>query len=190
MHTCNSCGLGPSETTFHKCKSRPSGLQPRCVACAKRSRKANWAKHYKSQQDWKRKNRSRVLATARANYAKKPEAWQARSRKWRAENPEKQKQATKSWKQRNHSRVISLNNHRRAKLAKAVGRFTDQEWLARCNEYGRRCAYCRKARPLTRHHLVPLSRGGNNLIENILPACRSCNSRVGTKIVYPEKLPC
>ncbi|HEY8807173.1 MAG TPA: HNH endonuclease, partial [Candidatus Limnocylindria bacterium] len=30
-------------------------------------------------------------------------------------------------------------------------------------------------------HRAPLSRGGRNTIENILPACRSCNRRKRTK---------
>jgi 5-methylcytosine-specific restriction endonuclease McrA len=29
-------------------------------------------------------------------------------------------------------------------------------------------------------HRIPLTRGGSNLIDNILPACRRCNRRKGT----------
>ena len=41
---------------------------------------------------------------------------------------------------------------------------------------GGRCVYC--TRPATAiDHVVPLSRGGANHPSNIVPACRSCNSR-------------
>lgn len=34
---------------------------------------------------------------------------------------------------------------------------------------------------LTADRVIPLSRGGSNFIENIVPACGSCNSRKGTR---------
>ena len=43
------------------------------------------------------------------------------------------------------------------------------------------CAYCGKALPLHRDHKIPLTRGGANDITNIVPACRSCNCRKGTR---------
>ena len=42
------------------------------------------------------------------------------------------------------------------------------------------CLYCGNAfspRALTRDHVVPVSRGGNNLWSNVVSACRVCNHR-------------
>lgn len=39
------------------------------------------------------------------------------------------------------------------------------------------CLYCGSDKDLVRDHLVPRSRGGTNIPENIVQACRSCNSR-------------
>lgn len=44
--------------------------------------------------------------------------------------------------------------------------------------YGGRCAYCGAAvtfRGMQADHKVPLHIGGEDTIENMLPACRSCN---------------
>jgi 5-methylcytosine-specific restriction endonuclease McrA len=49
------------------------------------------------------------------------------------------------------------------------------------NAYGHCCVYCgRKMQRLTQDHITPLSRGGNHTKSNIVPACRSCNSKKGT----------
>ncbi len=63
----------------------------------------------------------------------------------------------------------------------AEGFHTEQEWLDLVACYDGLCGYCRSSEALSRDHKTPLSRGGSDYIENILPACQSCNSRKGTK---------
>jgi 5-methylcytosine-specific restriction endonuclease McrA len=71
-------------------------------------------------------------------------------------------------------------------LAKAEGVFTEAEWRAKCAEYGNKCGCCRQSKPLHADHIIPLSKGGSNVIANIQPLCKSCNSRKGTKaITFP-----
>lgn len=50
------------------------------------------------------------------------------------------------------------------------------DWERLKKEHDHRCAYCGKAVPLTMDHRIPLIRGGPHVIENILPACKPCNS--------------
>lgn len=48
--------------------------------------------------------------------------------------------------------------------------------------WGRACAYCGdRAERLEVEHMVPLSRGGHDRLENMTLACRDCNQRKGTK---------
>jgi 5-methylcytosine-specific restriction endonuclease McrA len=43
--------------------------------------------------------------------------------------------------------------------------------------FGYCCAYCgTKPDRLDPDHVVPLKRGGHNVLSNLLPACNSCNS--------------
>ena len=55
---------------------------------------------------------------------------------------------------------------------------TASQWNIIKAIYGYRCAYCgRKPKVLTKDHITPLSKGGGHTANNIVPACRSCNSR-------------
>jgi RNase P subunit RPR2 len=53
-------------------------------------------------------------------------------------------------------------------------------WRFITEMYGNRCYYCDKGGArLQREHRIPLARGGDNNISNIVPACGSCNRRKG-----------
>ncbi len=65
---------------------------------------------------------------------------------------------------------------RRAREAYAPGEHSNEEWNALLQRLGRRCLRCDAEDDITKDHIVPLSRGGTNDIENLQPLCRSCNS--------------
>jgi 5-methylcytosine-specific restriction endonuclease McrA len=76
----------------------------------------------------------------------------------------------------------------RARIAGApVNDFTAAQWTAMKEHYGHCCVYCgKKQQRLTQDHLTPLSQGGSHTLRNIVPACKSCNSR---KYVGPVLVP-
>ena len=65
----------------------------------------------------------------------------------------------------------------RARARAAEGHFTSVEWCALVARCDGKCAYCGEVGPLEADHRTPLSRGGTNYIDNILPACRRCNGK-------------
>ena len=44
---------------------------------------------------------------------------------------------------------------------------------------GNECVYCGKGRDLTLDHVLPKSRGGKTIWNNLVAACKSCNGRKG-----------
>ena len=57
---------------------------------------------------------------------------------------------------------------------------TVARWAAIVSAYESCCAYC--GGPYEHmEHVVPISRGGRTEPGNVVPSCRSCNSRKGTK---------
>lgn len=60
------------------------------------------------------------------------------------------------------------------------------EWELLKAQYNYTCPDCGKREPavsLTRDHVIPISRGGSDRIENIQPLCQPCNSKKHTKII-------
>ena len=53
---------------------------------------------------------------------------------------------------------------------------TSEQWSALRNAWGG-CAYCGdRESPMQRDCVLPISRGGRYTVENVVPACRSCNT--------------
>jgi len=63
--------------------------------------------------------------------------------------------------------------------AREKGRHTEVEFDALCEKYGRRCLACGEVTRLTPDHIVPISQGGSDTIDNIQPLCESCNKSKG-----------
>jgi len=93
---------------------------------------------------------------------------------------------------KNNPELIShLKARRYAREKNAKGSHTLEEWENIKKKYSDKCAICLKDRKLTKDHIIPLSKGGTDYIENIQPLCRSCNSKKNDKIhIYenPELL--
>lgn len=71
------------------------------------------------------------------------------------------------------------NSKRRAQKRGAICDVTSAQIERLKKEYSYCCAYCGcqtdENNPLHIDHMIPLSKGGQHLIENLLPACRRCN---------------
>lgn len=78
------------------------------------------------------------------------------------------------------------NAEYRARKRIACGCHELCEWENLKAQYNWTCPCCGKSEPeikLTEDHIIPLSNGGSNNIENIQPLCRSCNCKKHTKII-------
>lgn len=55
------------------------------------------------------------------------------------------------------------------------GYYSLDEWYKVFAYFNCQCAYCGSSTSITKEHIVPLVKGGSNTIENIIPACLTCN---------------
>lgn len=72
---------------------------------------------------------------------------------------------------------------RRARLANCEGSYTHDEWIELLRKYDNKCLQCGSLENLEADHVIPISKGGNNSIENIQPLCGKCNRKKWTKIL-------
>jgi len=66
------------------------------------------------------------------------------------------------------------------------GFHTQGEWETLKAQYNWTCPCCHKVEPkikLTEDHIIPISKGGSDNIENIQPLCRNCNASKGNRII-------
>lgn len=80
---------------------------------------------------------------------------------------------------------VSWLKNKRNRMPK-IGGHTWGEWKNLLIQYNYTCPFCQKSEPnisLTQDHIIPLSKGGSDNIENIQPLCRSCNSKKHARII-------
>lgn len=77
---------------------------------------------------------------------------------------------------------VHTEQRRRKRASKLPSDFTPEQWKECKDYFNHECAYCgRKLKNLTQDHFVPLSKGGGYTKDNIVPSCRSCNSKKHNK---------
>mgnify|MGYP001570175141 CR=1 FL=1 len=87
-----------------------------------------------------------------------------------------------------HIRLLRRRGERKRRIKRKanLGAHTLGDWETLKAQYNWTCPACGKIEPqikLTEDHVIPLSKGGSDNIENIQPLCVSCNSKKYTKVI-------
>lgn len=131
---------------------------------------------------WREANPERAKALYRKNYTANIEERRAGSRRWYAEHKEYSKEYRREYLKTHLVAHRIADHRRRARENHAEGFHTAEEWQNVLIQHNNKCFYCGTDKEfLTQDHAIPLSRGGSDWIENIVPACKSCNSQKQAK---------
>ena len=129
-----------------------------------------------------------------------PEKIKKYNEQWRKDNPEYDEQYSENhkvtkaiydrqYRQTEMGKAVAqrFNTKRRATIKNIINTLTAKEWEDILEEYNYICAYCgvefNCENLPTKDHVIPISKGGHNIKENIVPACQSCNSKKHNKII-------
>jgi 5-methylcytosine-specific restriction endonuclease McrA len=173
------------------------------VLAAKRRTQAAWVKaHPEEKRARDAAYRTAHPEKAHAAFAKWVEAnldrKRAMDRAWRKANPDKVNAYNRTTRHRHPDTARGYNaryrakhvedhafdeSRRRARKRSAPRNdLTLAEWQAIKRHYDYRCVYCqRQMQRLTQDHIQPLSKGGSHTLQNVVPACLSCNSKKGDR---------
>jgi 5-methylcytosine-specific restriction endonuclease McrA len=182
---CNGCGIKKPLSEYYKAAKGKDGHRGKCKVCDNTRTKA----YYQTPQATEKRRISAAL-------------WKANNKdKIREYNKKHGHTAYLKYKETEHGKEVRRRNklkynstlkgkltdkrkhHKRRAIMENAGTFTNEQWQERLAEYNYCCAYCYNSFPvneLTIDHMHPISRGGTNTIDNLVPACKSCNSRKGT----------
>lgn len=88
-------------------------------------------------------------------------------------------------------KVNVLNcQRRRSRKQKAKIDYGMNVWDETLVLFDNKCAYCGKSGKLHQEHIIPLSKGGGYIKENIIPACYKCNGSKHDRVLeewYPKQ---
>jgi len=79
---------------------------------------------------------------------------------------------------------VAATNRRRALKYASKETHTEEEWQELKAFYNFKCLCCGQQEPdvkLTRDHVIPLTQGGSDSIDNVQPLCARCNSKKNNK---------
>jgi len=126
----------------------------------------------------------------RQYYIKNKEKILAYSKKYREEHKEYYDEKIRIWNKTEKGKLRSQRGctKRRVREREIINTLTANEWADILEQYNYRCAYCDVEFEVenmpTKDHIIPLTKGGHNTKENIVPACKSCNSKKYNKLNY------
>lgn len=161
----------------------------------RKMRKVNSKKYYEKHKNaiseksrkYYEENREKVLARTKeyrkSHYDKEKCAERYKEYYWK--NKEKMNERVAKWTKENRAHVSKrtkiTNQKRRAQKKNLSASLSNEQWDYIQKHFDNKCCYCGKELPLAQDHFIALSYGGEYTRNNIVPACRSCNSSKGNK---------
>jgi len=196
---CIKCGILKPITEFYENKTYSSGRSNTCKSCAKRlnseARKKKPEIYKKIQERYRENHREELRDRSKKWVKKHPERRTKITKKYNDKNPEKKREYydkniekikayNLDWQRKNTDKVAArAERHRARKINAPINDLTAAQWKMILEAFNYHCAYCGKkpkGRNLEQEHITPLSKGGSHTLSNIVPACRSCNSKKNT----------
>lgn len=89
---------------------------------------------------------------------------------------------TKRFRKKYPEKVKHWNNNRAYRIRGADGSHTIEQWQKLLLKHNNCCVACGSNERLTKDHIIPISKGGSNYIDNIQPLCVSCNCKKSSKL--------
>lgn len=162
---CVGCEINKDLSEFSKLKQSKDGLRYKCKQCSSEYNK-----------EWGLKNPQRNAEINKEWHMKNADLISKRRKERYYKNRETELLSNKLWRYKNKDKKVIITQRRDANKKRASNTFTLADWNNCKNYFNNKCAYCGKKSFLEQDHFVSLSNGGGYDKDNIVTACKSCNS--------------
>ena len=196
---CYCCKRDLPLDSFNKNKSKKDGLATECKECGKvkskkyrdnnteklKEQKKEYYQENKNRiienvQEWQSNNQDLVKQYKKKNYEENKDKYHenANLRYHTEEGKLKHQVRMKRYSQTEKGRLTNVTKRarRKNKSSQLPSSLTVEDWISCQNHFEHKCCYCGKELKLEQDHFVALSNGGEYTKNNIVPACKSCNS--------------
>ena len=157
--TCTKCNETKSIDEFQKDKKMKDGHKNQCKECVgKRMKK------YKDDPE----NKRNIKVQRKQYRIENKEELATKNKEWRNNNPGKVKANDQGKRARRRGADIDWNH------VEELEEYWISQGIDPCKCFYCSCVLTAKTRQL--EHMIPLARGGTSNMDNIVPACQSCNN--------------
>lgn len=202
MRKCSRCRIKKNATSdnFHKDKNKKDGYSAICKECKRAEYQKNKEdikrdlnkkrieykeEHRKKREAYRNKNKNAITEREKRYYNKHREELVVKSREYYKDNRERILVQSSEYGKKNPQVSRRSKQKRRALSLRVVDNLTASEWEATKEHFDNACAYCGISEDnhliihneiLHQDHFIPINIGGGYTKDNIVPACKSCNS--------------
>jgi hypothetical protein len=194
--TCTKCGQTKPHSDWGKNKSKKDGLASECKSCHAAQvaewRKANPEEQKRRSREQFAKNRERENARRAKRYWANVDEARAANKRYYEKTAEKQRETSRAWRKNNPEKLREQNRRTRALRASAISEpYSTQDVLDR---WGTNCHLCGEPidlsaprathtlgweRGLQLDHVLQISAGGSDTLDNVKPSHGKCNIAKG-----------
>lgn len=186
---CSQCKIELTVDNFSK--NGRNGLRTDCKECLKQyyqnnkeSIAARIKQYHKDNKEARAEYKKQyiqdnkeTIAKQRKQYAQDNKVAIAKQQKqYQRDNKKILTKKKKQYAQEHLQEAYIRNNNRKAKKLLLPATLTIEQWENIKRHFDNACCYCGKELPLAQEHFLALSMGGCYTHNNIIPACKKCNS--------------
>ena len=192
---CTKCGeLKPcTKEYYNKAKNGKWGYRSKCKECIKKESKQYREKHKEEIKEYKKQYREehkeeiseyqKQYYSENKEYHKQyKEAHKEEIKEYKKQYYDEHKEYYKEYRKTEQGKLVirKVNHNRRAKLNKAEGTYTNEQWIEMMQYFDYKCAYSGEELiegvNYSIDHILAFENGGNNYIWNLCPMVKSYNS--------------
>jgi 5-methylcytosine-specific restriction endonuclease McrA len=197
---CTKCKAELPLEMFGNHKGTKDGLNHRCKNCCRQYYYDNREKTLEDVGKYREKNKEKISEYKKQYYIENKKDIRQYKKKWYQKNRDFVLKRAEQYRIENEEvikekkRLYNLNNpgnsniraqRYRTRKRKLPATLTAKQWTGIKRDFNNSCAYCGMTEKehirefnerLHQEHFIPLSEGGEYSHNNIIPACKSCNS--------------